>query len=211
MGEAMRQRAQRAAMPLGMLVVQVPDVQELGDLFGPDYAERAAECVMGDLKRLVRNEGLAARTAMDTFTALMPTLDAQELLEQFVERPGRTYVIEFELRRQEIVLVPNVMARRVGASESIANAYATLCRDIVQSRAYEQRREDYLRRERESHCSRPMRLPEGLEVSANAAVYAEVPATIRLDLPEVSCFAAKSAAIPTAALRSQRHSEPSVE
>jgi GGDEF domain-containing protein len=181
-GELMRQRARQAAKPLGMLVVQVFDLQELGELFGCEFAETAAKLVVDDLKHLVRNEGLAVRTAINTFTALMPNLDAQDLMEQFAERCGRTYVIEFELRRQEIVLVPSVMARRIRAAESVASAYTTLCQDIVQSRACEQRREDYLRRERESHSSRPMRLLQSPEVKPTAVRYPELPPTIRMDL-----------------------------
>jgi hypothetical protein len=179
--DALRQSAQGAAKSLGMLVVQVPDLQELDALFGGSFSRQAVDTVIRDLKLAANNKGIVVRSSVDTFTLLMPGVGAKDLMDLFVARAGDTYVLEFEVRREEMILLPNLMARRVGATESIAEAHATLCQDIVRSRACEQRHQDYLRRERESH-SKPMSLLDHRGLSPRAARWPELPATIPVTL-----------------------------
>ncbi|HWI81972.1 hypothetical protein [Ramlibacter sp.] len=150
-GEKLRQAARCRAQPLGMLVVQIHDLRELELLFGSGAGAEAARLALAELTRLGGRTGLALRTAADTFTLLMPDACAEDLVEAIEARLGKVYAIEFELGAHEIILVPDVLARRVRSTESVAEAYATLCSDIVQARSCEQRRQEFLRRERESH------------------------------------------------------------
>jgi hypothetical protein len=139
---------------VSMLVMQVADIVELELLFGPDAVEEVVEEVLAQLTRAAGGRGRALRTGPDTFVLLMPGAAADELVRAVQAGLGRTRCIELELDGEEIILVPDVMARTVGKGEAVAAAYESVCGDLARLRADEQQRREYLRRERESH-SRP--------------------------------------------------------
>jgi hypothetical protein len=134
-----------------MLVMQLADVVELELVFGRDAADEAVDEAIGRLTRIAAGNGMAVRTAPDTFALLVPDIAPEVLVRTVEVALGRTRCIEFELEGDEIILVPDLMARVVARDESVAQAYDLLCHDLVRIRSSEQRRRDYLRRERESH------------------------------------------------------------
>jgi hypothetical protein len=97
------------------------------------------------------------RTEPDTFVLLMPDVVPEHLVADVQSGLGRSGCIEFELDGDEIILVPDVMARGVAAREPVPAVYENVCADLARVRAVEQRRREYLRRERESH-TRPAAL-----------------------------------------------------
>jgi hypothetical protein len=90
------------------------------------------------LMGIAGDSGFAARTAPDMFTLLMP-MQAQAMVMAIQARLGKPCCIDFELEGREILLVPEVMVRSVGATESFRAAYATLCKDIIDARSGKQR------------------------------------------------------------------------
>jgi hypothetical protein len=126
-------------------------------VFGRDAVEAAVDEVLGHLTRAAQGRGRVVRTEPDTFALLMPDAVPDELVCRVQSGLGRSRCIEFELDGDEIILVPDVMARLAGPDEPAAAVYGVLCDDLARLRAVEQRRRDYLRRERESH-TRPAAL-----------------------------------------------------
>jgi hypothetical protein len=142
---------------LALLVMQVADIVELELVFGRDAVEAAVDEVLSHLTRAAGGRGRAVRTEPDTFVLLMPDVVPEHLVADVQSGLGRSRCIEFELEGDEIILVPDVMARGVAAREPVPAVYETVCADLARVRAVEQRRREYLRRERESH-TRPAAL-----------------------------------------------------
>ena len=156
-GEVMLRSARRARRSLSILVMQLHDLPELELVFGCAAADEATDEAITQLTRIAARKGLVVRTAHDTFTLLMPDTSAEALADAIHAGLGTPCCIEFELEGEEILLVPEVMVRAVGATESVGDAYETSCRDIARARRDEKQRRNHLRIERESH-TRPMRL-----------------------------------------------------
>lgn len=175
LGEKMCEAARRQARSVGMLILQMEDLAELEVLFGARAAHEVVRRAAAELTELAADGGLVLRTAADTLTLLTPGHDAEDLLDGIEARLGKSCAIDFELDHEEIVIVPDVLARRVRSGETVAQAYDTLCHDLVHQRSCAQRRHDYLRRERESHTG-PQ--PE----AARPAPAAEQASTVRLRL-----------------------------
>lgn len=160
LGDKMCEAARRQARSVGMLIMQMEDLAELEVLFGARAADEVLRRAMAELTGLAAGGGFVLRTAADTLTLLTPGQDAEDLLDGLEAQLGKSCAIDFELDHEEIVIVPDVLARRVRASETVAQAYDTLCQDLVHQRSCAQRRHDYLRRERESHTGpSPLVLP----------------------------------------------------
>jgi hypothetical protein len=140
-----------------VLVMQVADIVELELVFGREAAEEAIDQALGRLTRVARGRGTALRTASDTFALLMPDVEPHTLVHAVEAALGPTRCIEFELDGDEIVVVPELVARALEPGECAASAHDVLCRDLARARSTEQRRREYLRLERESH-TRPASL-----------------------------------------------------
>jgi GGDEF domain-containing protein len=163
--------------------MQLPELREFNELFGKSAGDAAARRAFSELLRVAGTEGIPARTEADTFALFMPRHTAEELTELFERTVGRAFSIEFESHGHEVLLLPEVLARRVRSDETIASAYQTLCHDIAQTRNCEQRRQTYLRKERESH-TRPSPLSSVKASSGHwpQATAREIPETIRMEL-----------------------------
>jgi hypothetical protein len=162
---------------MSMLVVQISDIGEVHELFGAKLAKQAMMRVFAQLLRLASTQGIVVRTEPATFALLMPGCTGEELLDRFEGALGRPYSIDLESHGQDILLMPDVLARRVRSAESVSAAYNTLCRDLVHARRCESKRRDYMRQERESHSH-----PIPLESQAPTVYPQDMPATIRLEL-----------------------------
>jgi GGDEF domain-containing protein len=156
--EGMLRRAEAAKQPMSIAVFDLSDLPELENLFGPDVAKQVIAKVTNKLQSIATSRGLAVRTGSRVFTVLMPGYcrdKAHLAIQKFMGRPCR---IELDLDDDEIVLIPGFKVHTLRAgSDSLPQVYEDLCRDIADARQAEQRRRDYLQRERESH-TRPMEL-----------------------------------------------------
>lgn len=188
-GEKMLRTTRRLQQPLSILVLHLYDLPELEVVFGSRAAQEVVAKTMAKLVRLSARKALAVHTGPDTFALLMPDTEDGAALGAVEARLGDPCVLEFYVDGEELVLVPEVMVGTVNGNESVQEAYERLCRDIAKARLREQRRQKYLRRERESH-TRPMRLyPAKPQTSTKTvwdkselAFYPQVPATIAMPI-----------------------------
>jgi GGDEF domain-containing protein len=157
MGGKMLRTARRLQQPLSVLVLQLYDLPELEVVFGSRAAKEVVAKTMAKLVHLSPRDGFAVHTGPDTFALLMPDTEDDDALGAVEAFLGKPCALEFDVDGEELVLVPEVMVGTVNGTESVQEAYERLCRDIAKARLWEQRRQKYLRRERESH-TRPMGL-----------------------------------------------------
>ena len=188
-GEKMLRTARRLQQPLSVLVLQLHDLPELELVFGSRAAQEVVAKTMAKLVHLSPRKGLAVHTGPDTFALLMPDTEDDAAWAAVEARLGNLCAFEFDVDGEELVLVPEVMIGTVDGTESVREAYERLCRGLAKARLWEQRRQTYLRRERESH-TRPMRLyPAEPQTSTKTvwdqsvpAFYPQVPATIAMPI-----------------------------
>jgi len=188
LGGGMLRAARQHGQPLALLVVAVADLPELEILFGRDAANQAVQAVMTELSALAGNAGLSLRTTADTFVLLIPRCTGDQVQRALRARLGRAYSVEIEFGDEEIVLVPDVQACTVEASESVGRAYCALCRAIESRRYLDQLRRGELRREREAHSTHtglPRELADAPAVRASHGAGSwsrTIPATIAMPL-----------------------------
>lgn len=156
-GKRMPRPVRRRQRALAMLMLQLYDLPELELVFGTDAVQEVSDRAMAALEGVAGRTGFAVRTAPDTFALLMPDAKAEEVLEALQDRLGKPCCIEFELDGEEILTLPDVLARAVSNTETVEDVHESLRRDIANARGAEACRQDYLRRERESH-TRPAQL-----------------------------------------------------
>lgn len=157
-GERMVRAARRRDRRSGLLVLKLSDLPELELVFGREAADEVVDDLMTELAELAGRTGLAVRTAPDTFALLIPGLEGTEVHRALQARLGKACCIEFELDEEEVLAVPEIMARTIGETQTVRAAYETMCAEIETEHRLEESRRDYLRREREAHTV-PMELP----------------------------------------------------
>jgi len=157
-GEQMLRAACANADPLTLAVLQLHDLPEVELVFGRAVAEQVIDSVMTELGRTAGRKGFVSRSEPDTFALLMPGLGVEATAAALAARFGQPCVIELEVDQGEILLVPDLRVHALPASKSIKQEYERLCDAMVRARGREERRREYLRKERESHTL-PMDLP----------------------------------------------------
>ena len=157
-GERMLFSTRRNGQALGLLVLQFSDLPELDLVFGRQAAEAVVADVLTELACACGRKGLVARVTPDTFAALVPSTSGEDLHMVLQTRLGKTCAIEFDLDEDEILLVPDLQARTIAASESVQEAYSVMCRVIAAERKLEARRQEHMRCEREA-ATTPIDLP----------------------------------------------------
>ena len=137
----------RKGAPVVMVVVELPDLRELNEIYGSAVCCKLVAKVVQKLQVVAGQRGLAARTDAAQFTVVLPigsTDKARRALQRVLGSPAR---IELDAGDDEIVLVPEVLVDMTepGAT-SVVPAYRDMCREVVQLRKDEQRRQHYLTR-----------------------------------------------------------------
>lgn len=157
-GHEMLCRSSVGYRPLSVVVLDLNDLPELECIFGTLAAEEIIVQTAARLQRLATRKGLAVRTGATLFTVLLPDVDHDEARDLIGAALGQHGCIELEAGGDEIMLVPEFRVRTVfGHAVSLKKTIESLCRDMAQSRLQDERRSNYLARERESH-SRSRRL-----------------------------------------------------
>ncbi|HEY0822999.1 MAG TPA: hypothetical protein VGD76_04365, partial [Ramlibacter sp.] len=110
-------------------------------------------------------DGVALRTGPTCWAVLLPLQDGDGALAAVKEALGTGMAVEGDAADDEVLLVPR-MAVRTLRDDTIPmrTAYRDLREQISRAHAHELRREEYLRRERESHSR-----AHGLELARRAA------------------------------------------
>jgi GGDEF domain-containing protein len=179
-GNEMLCRSSGNHQPLSVVVFDLSDLPELECIFGIQAAMEIIAETAARLQGLAARNGLAVRTGARVFTVLLPGVGYDEALDLIGAALGRPCCIELEASGDEIMLVPEFMVRTVfGRAVSLRETFESLCRDIAQTRLDVERRNKYLKRERESH-SRPMKL-QGTKArprNISQLAYPPIPATI---------------------------------
>jgi len=180
-GEKMSLKARRFQQPLSILMLHLHDLPELELAFGPDAAEEVVDEAMTQLMAIAGDKGFAARTAPDMFSLLMP-FQAEVMVKAIQARLGKPCCIDFEFEGQDILLVPEVMVRTVEATESVREAYWSLCKDIVDAHCEKHRPQGITRRERQSRTVPARRRPPPIVEKDIPTFFPPLPATIPVPL-----------------------------
>jgi GGDEF domain-containing protein len=155
LGDTMIAEAAARGEAVTVLMFEQGDLAELHAIFGSPAARALASAFGARLRRLVGAQGVAVRCEGSTWVALLPGHDTERALAAVHRALGRGLATEVEVNGEEIVLVPRMAIHTVAAEvASMLHIYREMRGKIDRAHALELRRQDYLRRERESH-SRP--------------------------------------------------------
>lgn len=189
-GDEFLQRCRQDRIAVTVLVLELHDLPELECVFGVQAARSAIDHAMARLQRIAGTQGKVLRTDPTLFTLLLPDTDREDTLDLLHGAFGESCSLELEAGGEDLVLVPE-FALRILSTEtlSLVDVHHGLRCEIQQARAREQRRQDYLQRERESH-SRPMPLPARATArpdratlrTVQAELYPRMPMTIPVPL-----------------------------
>ena len=155
LGDNMISDAAARGAPVTVVMFEQADLPELHALFGSAAARALASAFGARLRQLVGSGGLAVRSEGSTWTVVLPGHGAEQALAAVRRVLGPGLATEVEVDGEEIALVPRMATHTVGAQAwPMLHIYREMRGKIDRAHALEQRRQEYLRRERESH-SRP--------------------------------------------------------
>lgn len=184
-GDEMMLRSRREKFALSVAVFDLSDLSELKSVFGRQVTQQVIAHITAKFQRIATSKGLVVRTGPTVFTLLLPGFGRDRALADIRSVMGHPCCIELEGSDDEIVLVPEFKVQTVRSdTASIADVFASLRREITQTRQLEQTRRNYLQRERESH-TRPMELRGGSDsglLDSDERSYGPSAATIPMPL-----------------------------
>lgn len=164
-GDALAVRAAAGAKPSTLVMFEQLDLPELHAVFGARAGRRLAASFERKLTALAGEKGTALRTGPTCWAVLLPSHDADGALAAVREALGTGMAVEAEAADDELLLVPRVAMRTFHDDATpMRTVYQELRERIVRVHAQELRREEYLRRERESHTR-----PSGLDLARRGA------------------------------------------
>lgn len=143
---------------MAMVVFNFNDLLEVRNMYGARIYRQLMAKVARKMGAVAGDRGLAVRTGAAQFTLLIPGVGRDKALHAVERLLGSPSRIELETREHEIILVPELMAD-IATSDtgSVEELYVEMCADLTRLQMGEERRRQYIQRERESH-SRPMEL-----------------------------------------------------
>jgi diguanylate cyclase (GGDEF)-like protein len=163
-GNELLAACRRDKRPVCLAVFDCSDLLEVRDIYGSQIARKLMNRIARKLMTLSGDHGLAARTAAAEFTVVLPGMGREKAIAAIQRVLGSPSRIELDAGDSEIVLVPAFLVEAVGPDvSSVGQMHAELRRELARIEDREQRRQQYLTRERERH-SRPMglvSLPQG--------------------------------------------------
>lgn len=156
LGERMIAQSRRHKQPLSVLVLQLHDLPELRELFGPQVGHELLSKLVNSLHAMAPARSVVVRSDSEVLTVFLPGLH-EEAARNAVKRTfGQTIAVESDAREQEIVLVPDFRIQTIADDvASFERLYEEVLENIKADRALEERRQRHLRREHESHCTKP--------------------------------------------------------
>lgn len=155
-GQPLLDKARAARRPFSVVVLDFSELAEVREIYGRETTQRVIARVVERVEALAGPRGVALRTGAAQFTVLLPG-SAQEAAGARIWRAlGKPCRVEFEAGDSEIVLVPEIAAENVAADDAtVDEVWRDLAQGLARDRRLEQRRQQWLQRERERH-SRPM-------------------------------------------------------
>lgn len=153
-GDSMVADAARDGGDLSLVVFEQVDLPELHAVFGGGAAQALVAEFSRRVKELAGPRGVAVRADATCWAVLLP-LDEDRALAAVRRALGPHLATEVDVGGEEILLVPRIALHTVGQRVApMRSVLHELRLKIRRAQELEQLREDYLRRERESH-SRP--------------------------------------------------------
>jgi GGDEF domain-containing protein len=160
-GDRMIARCRRDKLPMSVVVFDQSDLPELQVIFGPEVALKMITQLANSLQAITPTRGLALRTDPTVFTVLLPGFGRDRALAAVKQALGDTFSIEIDADGEDVVLVPDFLVHTVRPeTSSIKEVYDGMRQTIKRAQRQEQHRQQYLRRERESHSTRPAPLTQ---------------------------------------------------
>ena len=160
-GERMLAQCRHDKQPLSVVVFGQKHLRELSSIFGTAVARQMVAKFTKTLEKMAAPKGLVIRWEVSTFVVLMPQVCrnmAQAAVEQAL---GKSCSVDLDADGDEIVLTPDFLIQTVSSETSSLQEVCEVMRhDIMRLQQYEHRRKLSLRRERQSHSSKPMPLME---------------------------------------------------
>jgi hypothetical protein len=131
---------------------------ELQNVYQGEVPRDLGPTIGARLRSIAPAKGAVVRTGPTTFTVLLPNFDTRRTLLAVYGAFGKACCLEFAQDGSEMLLLPDFVVKTVrGGTESVEDVYQVLYRDLLKAQRHTERRQHYLRRERESH-TRPMTL-----------------------------------------------------
>lgn len=156
MGDGLIAQSLEKGQPVTVVVLEQGDLAELSATFGPGVARKLVARLAAKLQTVACAPGAVARTDVAVFTLLLPGFTHAMASAALQAALGSTVSIEVDAGDEELVLMPDFLIRTLqGASAPLAEVYDSMRRTIERARKLEERRQKYLRAERESHCTKP--------------------------------------------------------
>lgn len=169
-GGALLARTRRDGQPLSLAVFDFSDLPELQAVFEGRISSSFGALIAGRLQ-LIAPKCLVVRTGPTTFAVLLPNIDGSRTRLAIRAALGRACCIEFDVGHSEILLVPEFTTQTVRSdAASIEQVYQAMRNSLAQGLRNTERRQAYLKLERESHTSRPMRLARAAPMAATMPV-----------------------------------------
>lgn len=154
-GIKLLERTRALNQPLTVALFDFGDLPELHAVFAGDVAKDLGPMIAKKLKSIAPRRGIVVRTGPTSFMVLLPNFDATRTREAIAANLGRACCIEFAVGDHEMLLVPDFMVQTVRRdTSSVEDVYRILCSDLIRGQLHEERRQMYLKAERESHVRR---------------------------------------------------------
>jgi len=155
-GDEMLAACRREGRPLSVAVFDCADLLEVRTIYGSRIARKLMARIVRKLNVLAADRGLAARTGPAEFTLVLPGMGREKTMAAIQRVLGNPMRIELDAGDSEIVLVPTFLIEVAGNDTgSVDELHGELRSELAQLQEHEERRQHYLKRERERH-SRPM-------------------------------------------------------
>lgn len=166
-GDTFIAAANARGKPTSILIFEQVDLPELHAIFGPAATAATVAKFNRTLTYLAGANGLAARLGPTTWAVLLPGHDTESVLNRVKGSLGQGLATEVE-GSEEILLVPRIAVHTVTIEKAapMRQICDELHEQVIRGWKLELRREDYLRRERESHSLRAKRLTRPPEPAA---------------------------------------------
>ena len=158
-GDAMLQKARKKNQPLSIVVFDFSDLPELQIIYEGQVPRDLGRTIANMLQNVAPAKGVVVRTGPTKFAVLLPNFDTRKTLGAVYAAFGKACCLEFALGDNEILLIPDYLVKTIrSGTHSVEDVCQALGGDIRKAQLNAERRQTYLRRERESH-SRPLTLP----------------------------------------------------
>ncbi len=151
-GSALVAQCMQRRQRVSLVVIRFDDFPEMQALFGAHLCQRAMARIARSLGKALPARAMAARTGAAEFALLFPQLSGQAALALLEKSLGTPMRFEFILDRTEVVLLPELAADVISASETLVQAHERLRDRLVAFTTSERARLESMAKQREHYA-----------------------------------------------------------